>query len=189
MQLKKLRDLPKYKRNSLILSLLIVIYTLFSSIFISTLTGSINQTLNSLAIPNGYLSWDFGTPNPNFEISIGLKNVGLYRITDFNINLTLDLSYYDLYLNKTFKENFFQKEENIEKVNPISKLNHTIRADSNYFNISVLDSFWSSISNYSNIFYYMNISLSMKLFHNTIPCHISFRNLNLLMLSCINCSS
>lgn len=189
MKIKKIRELSKNKKVCLVLSVITIIYTFFSSIFIFTIYSSINQTLVSLAIPNGYYSWDFSTPDPRFEISIGMENGGLFEIAEFIIDLTLDLEYYDLYYNQSFKEQFFQKREEIGYINPLSTFNYTIVGNSSFFNIGILESFWNNISNYTNIFYLMNVTISLKFLNGFVPCKISHKNLNLLMLGRPNCNS
>lgn len=188
MKTKRFRDLSKIKKVSLIFSIILVIYTIFSSVYIVSILNSINQTLESIRLPNGYYAWNFGTSNPSFKISFGIENKGLFEVRELKIGLTLDLSFYDLNKNQSFREQFFQKQEDIGIVNPLFILNYTIDADSSSFNINVLDSFWNNISNYTNIYYLMNVSISLNLLNGFIPSAISYRNLNLLMLECINCN-
>jgi len=180
----KLKNLRKDKKRSIIFSVVILLYSLFSTIYVSSVLISFNETIGSIAIPNGYLKINLTTPYPEYEVSIGLTNKGIYEFTDFSVNISMNLSYLDLSNNQSIYENLFRKYETLNTVLPLTTFNHTIRVNYSSFNITVLEDFWNNYSNATRIQFLMDIIILGRYYYRLIPVKLSMKNLNAF---CPNC--
>lgn len=182
--MKILKDWKKDKLkvfNKVIL-IVIIIYTLFFNFYIFSISAYIQDTLKSITMPNGYYFHNFTTPEPHFEISIGLSNNGLYKINEFSIDISLDLCYLNQLNNHTINNNLFRKTEFIGMIREFVEINYTIEISSDYFNNTLLDDFWNNLLYYSNIQYLMNTKIAGRLYFNLIPFSINLYNIDLLLL-------
>lgn len=188
MSLKIFRKLKKSQKISYLLLFVIFLYSTVITVHTGVESSVINSALDTLAIPNGFYFINFSTPEPEFQISVGLSNKGLADITNFEVNVTLNLSYVNIPTNQNIYEKFFEKQEIVGKIRSFSNFNHTISSELKDFNISVLGNFWVNVMNYSYVKFLMDVSISCEFYFGLIPFNIYTKELDLFYLNCPKCT-
>jgi len=188
MSLKSIRKLKKSQKTSYLLLFVIFTYSTVITVHTGVESSIINSALDTLAIPNGFYFINLSTPEPEFHISVGLSNKGFADITNFEVNLTLNLSYLNIPANQNIYEKFFEKQTIVGNIRSFSNLNHTISSEIKDFNISVLSNFWINAMNYSNVKFLMDIGISCGFYFGLIPFNIYTKDRDLFSLNCPTCT-
>lgn len=183
----KFQKLKKSQNVSYLLLLVIFLYSTVITVHTGVESSVINSALDTLAIPNGFYFINFSTPDPEFQISVGLSNKGLADITNFEVNVTLNLSYLNIPTNQNISEKFFEKQEIIGDIKSFSKFNYTISSELEDFNIGVLGNFWVNVMNYSKVKFLMDVSISCEFYFGLIPFNIYTKEIDLFLLDCPTC--
>ncbi|NVM19669.1 MAG: hypothetical protein HWN80_18350 [Candidatus Lokiarchaeota archaeon] len=140
-----------------------------------------------MAIPNGYFSTNFTIPEPEFQISVGLSNKGILEITDFEVNVSLNLSYDYLPTNQNIYSNFFSKKINYGSIKGLSSLNYTIKSELSNFDVSILTLFWDNILNSSGVKFLMDVQIKCKFYFGLVPFILLVKDFDLFLIGCPTC--
>jgi hypothetical protein len=93
--IRKIGDIKKKEKSHLIsmgLLAIIIIYSMTYAIWFYSLSNSLLNTLGSISIPSGYLNVTLDSDQPELEISISVSNSGIYEVTNFRVNISLDVA-------------------------------------------------------------------------------------------------
>lgn len=182
----KLGIIDKTKMKGLIFLVLIFAYSTSASVYVGMEIAAINESINSIATPNGFYVFNFNLPQPFFNISIGFSNYGLFEIKDINFNISLHI-FYEMMNNQTVNNNFFTKEVYIKSLSGLSKLNYTVESTLDDFNTTVLDKFWGDIGNSTIVIFLMDLSIECKFYNGLIPFNLHSKDIDLILLDCPTC--
>lgn len=174
------------RANKIILYLTVGLFTLIFVISLSV-NYSITTSLSRLRLPNGYYYRDFSPPSPRIEFSVGLQNNGISRVSNFNLYISLDISYFNITDLSHHRHNIFKKQQNFGSIAPLSGINATFIGEDAYFDCSYLEHIFNHSDTMVDIYFLINITFSYRYFFGTIPVDLSFKNLDLAIIECPTC--
>ena len=185
MNLKdRIRRLDKKKLVSYSLILIISIYSLSFTILYYSISTSLSKTLETLYLPDNYFIVNPDPSSPDLRISFSITNKGFHDLTQFQIDLSLDLYYTEKSNNNEKNAQIFSKIESYSKISPKETYRDTFQGNYDSFNISALENFVESVNVNKSITYLMNVKISGKYYFDIVPFSIVLENFN---LTCPDC--
>lgn len=182
--MKVIENINFYKsigKKNRILLIFVILYSfiIFFSSFV--IYDWIMKTNSSIILPNGYYSRYFGIDNPSINFSFGMENKGLVMIQNLNLEVKLDMEYFNITLEKYQKHNFFLEVLFFGSIESLEVVNHTFIGEREYFKSKILANFWQSyaLSEIVDISFFITFIFKFNYLFNTIPVQISFIELDL----------
>jgi len=179
--MKLIEKIKKKERSHLIsLALLlgIVIYGSIYAVWFYSLSNSVINTLGSISIPDGYFNATLDPDQPELEISISVRNTGIYQLTDFRVIISLDIEYFENDDNVTIREKVFNKTVLFGTIYPYNYFQNVIKGEIVDFNLVALVNFEANANFSKLINYILNIKITGKYFYRSIPFTILLKNLH-----------
>ena len=164
-----------------------MIYNIFSGIFFSATFSSVNNTINSIAFPNGLFTVNLTTPDPEVRITFGMNNALLSPVEHVNVNFSIDIVYYNLTEGSSGEIKVFQRQEKLGTIKPLERINRTIISTTHDFNLEFLDEYWNSIKNLTRLIFYVDVEVSCGIMGSLIPFYLKIDDLDLISLGCTIC--
>jgi hypothetical protein len=160
---------------------------MFSGLFFSMTFSSVNNTINSIAFPNGLFTVNLTTPAPEVRIAFGMNNALLAPVEHVNVNFSIDIVYYNLTDGSSGEMKVFQKREKLGVLKPLERINRTIISNIQDFDVEFLEEYWNSIDNLTGLIFYVDVEVSCGLMGSLIPFYLKIDDLDLISLGCTTC--
>ena len=164
-----------------------MVYNTFSGLFFSITFSSVNNTINSIAFPNGLFTVNLTTPDPEVKITFGVNNALLSPVENLNVNYSIDILFYNLTDGSSGEVKVFQKQEEIGTIKPLEHINRTIVSTTQDFDLEFLDDYWNSIENLTGLIFYVDVEVSCGIMGSLIPFYLKIDDLDLISLGCTTC--
>ncbi|MBD3195043.1 MAG: hypothetical protein GF317_08320 [Candidatus Lokiarchaeota archaeon] len=103
------------------------------------------------------------------------------------MELSISVRYLNISNFELHEYQIFHKHQEFGKVSPFSIINATFCGRDEHFNCIYLDRVYENLGVIRTINFFINISIAYKIFFNTIPVAINFRNINLNTIECPTC--
>lgn len=174
--LKKFKKLRTQKKISLILVVIMLLYSIIYSILLIGVNQSCVDVMSSLKLPDMLIA-DFNQENPEFQMSYSLQS-GLFDMNEFTISTTIDISFEDFSNNSYNLEKVFFKKENFGYV-PINMFYESIFiGNKKNFNLTALTLFWNNMNLNKTVEFIFDFTISGRYCLNLVPFEIEIRDLN-----------
>ena len=173
--IRKIGDIKKKEKSYLIslgLLAIIIIYSMTYAIWFYSVSNSLLNTLGSISIPSGYLNVTLDSDQPELEISISVSNSGIYEVTNFRVNISLDVEYFENNENVTIREKVFNKTVLLGTIFPYKTYQSIIKGEVTDFNLIALEKFETQANLSRLIVYILDIKVTGNYFYNFIPFEI-----------------
>ena len=177
----------KRRTRNLVIIFTLIIYNSFSGLFFSITFSSVNNTINSIAFPNGLFAVNLTTPDPEVKIAFGMDNALLAPVENVNVNYSIDIAYYNLTDGSNGEMKVFQKRERLGVLKPLERINRTIISNIQDFDVKSLEEYWNSINNLTGLIFYVDVEVRCGFLGSLIPFYLKFDDLDLISLGCTTC--
>lgn len=180
--INKIKKIEKSRLISYLLLIVIIFYSLIFSFFFTSLVFSLSGVIESIALPSGYLNATINSIQPEFEISLSVRNTGLYEVNSMRIELEFDIEFYENDTLSTNRVNIFQKSMSIGKIASNSIYEEVIIVEPEEFNFTSI-SIYENNANFSRqISSLLNVDINGKYFFNMVLFEISLKNMELYII-------
>ncbi len=186
--LDKIKRMKRTKFVSYILLLGIIVYGLSFSIIFITASNAFYHTIRSISIPDEYFITILDPENPEFIMSYRVENKGLYYLTEFRVNISMDLIYNNT-TNNTERINIFSGKEKLDDVAPLQRVQGEFYKDNDSFNIVNLEYYWSTVANSSDTRFIFDFEIEGRYCLNLLYFSIQIDDFEFVDEECPNCGS
>jgi len=161
------------------------IFTIFSviasiviPITISTTYIGVDQTINSLAFPNGFIKRDFNTSEPWVQYSFFIKN---YNQATLNLELNLEIhaQYYPTGTEQLIQTKIFDIKSTYPQITPAESLSIINNATQTYFDFQALQDFWNDVNSSKPYQFLMNVKFKGTYLFSLITFEVRISSLNI----------
>ncbi|MFX1258748.1 MAG: hypothetical protein ACFFAN_12880 [Promethearchaeota archaeon] len=177
--LKKIKETKSSRLVSHIFVFIILIYSLALSVLFSSVLISLNRTIESIKVPDGYFKGNFNSSNPELEFPFSIENEGIYEVSDFSVKVCLKVLYFEENNDKEKDIDIFSKKENYGVIHAGQFYEGLFKGDEEDFDIPALDDFWNDVNIYEDVDFLIDIKISGKYFFGTIPFSVIMDDVNL----------
>jgi hypothetical protein len=172
--MRLIEEIKKLRKTELVNYSILISILIYSTIFgfwFSGLSSGVINTIESIIIPNGYFNASLSSSNPVF-----------YDLTDLNINLSLDVKYFEKITNDETLKTVFIRNENIGVIPALQLYENIIKGEENDFKLDSLVDFESNANMSRIIRYFLRVEISGRFFYNSIPFKLNIKEIDLYIL-------
>ena len=160
------------KRSHLISYIFLLVILIFGSCFsivFYLVSESVIKTIGSIRIPGGYFFSDYDSVNPRVELNFSITNKGFTDISEFSINISGEILYFEK-VNATVKRvKVFQRKEYYGFIAPGKIYTSIFNVDSGDFYMDRIDEFWDKANMSLGVYDYLTIEIKGRFFFGIVP--------------------
>ncbi len=180
--------MEKSKKIKLIFLIFILISSLSISIAFLIVINSLNQVIERVKIPNGYFKANLEPVNASLEIPFSVENQGFYAINEFEISISIRVSYFNGTNEDKTENNVFKKTKDYGIIKPGQYYENKFEDNGENFDLIALTDFINNVNITKGYDILVDIEIKGKYFYSGIPFNIAYYNMNLEDLSCPTCN-
>ncbi len=183
--MRLIKEIKKLRKTELVnysILISILIYSTIFGLWFSGLSSGVINTIESIVVPNGYFNASLSSSNPSLEISFSINNEVFYDLTDLNINLSLDVKYFEKITNNETLKTVFIRNENIGVIPALQLHENIIKGEENDFKLDSLVDFENNANMSRIIRYFLRVEISGRFFYNSIPFKLNIKEIDLYIL-------